>query len=170
MPALILLLFLITAFVSLLLPLILGAEVYRSRRGARHVICPETGATVVVRIDAAHSIRTALSGPEYVRLSYCTRWPSRAGCDQDCVHELIRTAEPAMPDRGRLAHLPVVVGAAAAWLLGAIWYSRPLFGKAWMEAHSLTPQQAKLRAAMIVTYLMPLAGFLILAWFVAWHL
>ncbi len=168
---LVLLLFVITAFLTLLMPLILGAQVYRSRRGPRHVTCPETKATVVVHVDAAHSVATALNGPEYVRLSSCTRWPSRAGCDQDCVFELIRKSETEeAPARPGIGHVPVVVGAALAWLLGAIWYSRPLFRSAWMQAHGLTVQTARLRAAMILPYLLPFAGFLVLGYFVAWHI
>ena len=167
---LVLLLFLVAAFVTILMPLVYGAQVYRSRRGPRHVACPETGATVVVHMDAAHSVTTALNGPEYVRLSSCTRWPSRASCDQDCVYDLVRDSEAEAPAGSRSVHIPVLVGAALAWLLGAIWYSRPLFRAAWMQAHGLTPQAARLRAAMILPYLIPFAGFLLLGYVVAWHI
>lgn len=40
-------------------------------------------------------------------------------------------------------YLAVVVAAAAFWLLGAIWYSKPLFGKAWLDASGKTEEQAK---------------------------
>ena len=169
MVPLILLLFVVAAFVTILLPVVFGAEIYRWRRGVRNVTCPETRNPVVVRVDAAHSVATALSGPEYLRLSSCTRWPARSGCDQDCVYELVGQKQEEQPSSRGVAHLPVIAGAALAWLLGAIWYARPVFGRAWMQANGLTPQAARLRASMILPYLLPLAGFLILGYFIAWH-
>ena len=37
----------------------------------------------------------------------------------------------------------VLVGAVAFWILGAIWYSGPLFGKAWMRSIGKTEEQVK---------------------------
>lgn len=44
--------------------------------------------------------------------------------------------------------LPVVAAAVVAWLLGALWYSKVMFAKAWVNAHGYTPEQV---AAMQVT-------------------
>lgn len=37
--------------------------------------------------------------------------------------------------------LPVVVAAVAAFVLGALWYSPMLFGKAWVAANGLTAEK-----------------------------
>lgn len=37
--------------------------------------------------------------------------------------------------------LPVVVAAVAAFVLGALWYSPMLFGKAWVAANGLTSEK-----------------------------
>lgn len=37
--------------------------------------------------------------------------------------------------------LPVVVSAVVVFLIGMLWYSPALFGKAWMKAHGHTPEK-----------------------------
>lgn len=37
--------------------------------------------------------------------------------------------------------LPIVVAAVAAFVLGALWYSPALFGKAWVAANGLTAEK-----------------------------
>lgn len=37
--------------------------------------------------------------------------------------------------------LPVVVSAVVVFLIGMLWYSPVLFGKAWMKAHGHTPEK-----------------------------
>jgi hypothetical protein len=54
--------------------------------------------------------------------------------------------------------LPVLAAAAAAFVLGAVWYSPLLFGKAWLKAHAYTDEKiAAMRAtaprAYAVTFL-----------------
>jgi len=54
--------------------------------------------------------------------------------------------------------LPVLAAAAAAFVLGALWYSPLLFGKAWLKAHAYTDEKiAAMRAtaprAYAVTFL-----------------
>ena len=54
-------------------------------RGAREVICPETGNLAVVLIDALHAaVSSAVADPE-LRVKGCSRWPERQGCRQECV-------------------------------------------------------------------------------------
>ncbi len=44
--------------------------------------------------------------------------------------------------------LPIVVAAVAAFVLGALWYSPVLFGKAWVAANGLTMEKIEsMRAA-----------------------
>jgi hypothetical protein len=52
-------------------------------RGTRLVICPETNDGAAVSLDALFAAsRGAL------RLSACSRWPERAGCDQQCLTQI----------------------------------------------------------------------------------
>lgn len=39
--------------------------------------------------------------------------------------------------------LPVLVSAVAVFVLGALWYSPALFGKAWVQAHGYTEEKTK---------------------------
>jgi hypothetical protein len=57
-------------------------------RGRRDVLCPETGANAIIRIDALHAaLSSAMADPE-LRVSACSRWPERQGCRQECVLRL----------------------------------------------------------------------------------
>ncbi len=62
-------------------------------RGKRVVVCPETRKYVAVEVDARHAAATAASGEPEIVLHSCTRWPERAGCDQDCVYQIERAPE-----------------------------------------------------------------------------
>jgi hypothetical protein len=169
MIALLLLLLVVLASMAFLMPLLFGAEVYRRRRGAHSVTCPENQRRVSVEADALHCAATAVSGTEYLRLSDCTRWPAKRDCDQACVDELIREKErEETPQGARLAHLPVVVGAALAWLLGAVWYAPPLFGRSWMQLQGLDAGAAHWRAKTIFPYLVVLLGFFVLGYTIEW--
>ena len=69
-------------------------DAYLLYRGERVVVCPETRRYVAVEVDAAHAAATASGGGEAeLRLSSCTRWPERAGCDQDCVYQIANAPE-----------------------------------------------------------------------------
>jgi len=63
---------------------------YREYRGTRLVVCPETRRHVAVEVNAAHAAATAAAGETELRLQSCTRWPERADCDQDCLHQVER--------------------------------------------------------------------------------
>ncbi len=163
----ILILLAVTALVSLLMPALYVLEVYRVRRGVRQVTCPETKRAVSVEIDALHCATTSLAGTEYMRLSGCSRWPKRQSCDQDCVYELFPERELPLMRKPPLPHARVMTAAGLAWLLGAVWYADPVFGRAWMRMHGLSQEAARARAEMIVPYLVPVAGFLLLGYVIA---
>jgi len=44
---------------------------------------------------------------------------------------------------GNLNWLAIIAAALSMFLLGGIWYSRPLFGKAWMAACGFTEEELK---------------------------
>ncbi len=56
-----------------------------------------------------------------------------------------------------------LVAAAAYWIIGAIWYARPLFGNAWMQAIGKTEEQIQKEFSPL-----QLVWVFITAWFVAY--
>jgi hypothetical protein len=69
-------------------PLIRAFRAWRRYREQRLVSCPETYAPAAVAVDVMAATRAAFRGAEAVRLCSCSRWPERAGCDQECVAQL----------------------------------------------------------------------------------
>jgi hypothetical protein len=64
---------------------------WRSYRGVHIVQCPETRKPAAVRVDTGHFARSAvMNDPPELRLASCSRWPERAGCDQECVPQIER--------------------------------------------------------------------------------
>ena len=64
-----------------------------------------------------------------------------------------------------LGHWPAILGAAViAWLIGALWYSPFLFAKAWVRAHSYTPEKlAVMQANAPKAYAGSLLAFVLIA-------
>src|SRR3982750_955356 len=61
-------------------------------RGNHVVVCPETQQPAGVKVDLGHAATTAVWEKADVRLTTCSRWPERAGCDQPCAAQI--EAEP----------------------------------------------------------------------------
>jgi hypothetical protein len=60
--------------------------------------------------------------------------------------------------------LPVVVSAVAVFVIGALWYSPLLLGKAWVKAHGHTPEKIEaMRASMGRSYAVSFACYLVMA-------
>ena len=60
--------------------------------------------------------------------------------------------------------LPVVVSAVAVFVIGALWYSPMLFGKAWVKAHGHTPEKIEaMRASMGRAYGVSFVCYLVMA-------
>jgi hypothetical protein len=54
-------------------------------RRLREVLCPETGATAIIRINALRAaVSSAVTDPA-LAVTDCSLWPQRHGCGQDCV-------------------------------------------------------------------------------------
>ena len=138
-----LLLFLVGACLVLLMPALWGRGIYNHYRGSRAVICPENRQQVAVRFHALRAAVTGFGGKPNLRLAECTRWPQRADCEQDCIPEALRTSpytqgEIGLPKTKRVYHIPVLLAASAAWLMGAIWHSQYLFRVRWMQSLALS--------------------------------
>lgn len=62
---------------------------WRRYAGRRIVTCPETEREVYVDIDAkSAAIPVALGWPPDYRLVFCSRWPERLYCGQECIHQI----------------------------------------------------------------------------------
>ena len=59
---------------------------------------------------------------------------------------------------------PVVVSAAAVFVIGALWYSPLLFGKQWVKAHGHTPEKLQaMRSSMGRAYAVSFLCYLVMA-------
>ncbi len=135
-------LFALAICVVLLLPFLLGTGLYRQYSGVRVVTCPENHRQVAVSFDAMRAAQTAVAGDPSLRIAGCSRWPERAGCGQECIPQALETGlyseEEVLPRSGPIFHLPVLLAAFAAWVLGAIWHSQYLFRAEWRQALGLS--------------------------------
>src|SRR3990170_4022155 len=64
---------------------------------------------------------------------------------------------------GDLDWLAVVIAAAAYFVLGAIWYARPVLGKAWMDAGGMQIPAEGQRPGPAAIFAVPAAGSLLSA-------
>ena len=130
----------------LLMPALLGWNIYDRYRGVRMVTCPQTHGQVLVRFDALHAAFTGMLATEKLRLASCTLWPERMGCAQGCIGEAATFQSPLLRQQAREAgvgiHYPAVLGAIAVyWLINAVWYSHYLFRTTWMHLMGYSEEQ-----------------------------
>jgi len=162
------LLFLAGACLILLLPALWGKQIFDSYRGNRTVNCPEAHAPVSVRFQALRAAFTGLSGKPKLRLADCSRWPVHADCGQECIPDATNS-KPATSVCGasspnRIPHLPVLIAAGAAWVLGMAWHSEYLFRPQWMLALGLSDRQTRDLARMWTPHLLTAAACLLFAY------
>ncbi len=165
-------LFLAGTVVILLLPVLWAEQTYRTYRDARAVNCPETHARAAVRFNAWRAAWSSLEGPPKLQLSDCTRWPERSDCGQECIPDALR-AEPSgtaeyIPWRTRrIVHMPVLLAAAAAWVLGVAWHSEYVFRPRWMAALGLSDPQTRALARTMAPHLVSVGACILFAYGVA---
>jgi hypothetical protein len=68
--------------------IVIATRTWLHVHGSRVVICPETQKPVAVKVDVGHAVATAVWEKPDLKLTSCTRWPERAGCDQPCVRQI----------------------------------------------------------------------------------
>lgn len=56
--------------------------------GAQRIICPETGKTAMVEVDAVRAALTSTIGQPDIRVESCWRWPLKENCGQECLTQL----------------------------------------------------------------------------------
>ena len=66
---------------------------YRRYRGRRTIICPETAQIAEMEIKAGQAGVMAALGKHNLRVKWCSLWPRRKGCAEDCVKDQWQSAE-----------------------------------------------------------------------------
>ncbi len=170
-----LLLFLIVAFLTLLMPALWGKQIYNHFRGTRAVSCPETHRLVAVSFDALHAAVTGFFRKPDLRLAKCTLWPMDVHCAQECIPEAARTepytrGEVERPKTKKIYHIPVLIAAFVSWLLGAVWHSQYLFRTRWMEALGVSRSDLHQIVWWWTPHMVSVAACLLFAYGVAWLL
>lgn len=170
------LLLIVSACLLMLMPLLLGRETYNRYRGTRVVTCPENQQKVVVSFRALRAALSGLSGRPLLRLAECTRWPAKQDCAQDCIPEAARVSPyrggevPTSKTKKEIYHLPIVIGAFVAWILGAIWHSQFVFRSQWMQSLGLSSSEFRQIVWWRTPHLLSAAVPLLFAYGVAWLL
>lgn len=80
------------AFLALVTMFVLAgraAWILATFRGRRVIACPENRRAAAVTVDRWAALRM-LYEPAHLRLANCSRWPEKAGCDQQCLAEIER--------------------------------------------------------------------------------
>jgi hypothetical protein len=170
-----LLLFVVGSCLILLMPMLWLREIYASYRGSRAVTCPENHRQVSVSVDAVHATVTRFRGKTDLRISECTRWPELADCEQKCLSEACDTApyrqgEVPLPPTRKIYHLPVLIAAFAAFVLGVLWHSQYLFRQQWMQLTRISQSEFRQLSWHYAPHLVCFGTALLFAYGVAWLL
>jgi len=170
-----LLLLVIGACLTFLMPMLWARQIYDHYRGSRAVSCPKTRRQVAVSFDAVHAALTGFFKKPDLRLARCTLWPKRVYCSQECIPEAARTEpytqdEVEPPKSKKIYHIPVVIAAFVSWLLGAIWHSQYAFRTPWMEAAGLSRPELRQIVKWWTPHLLSVAACFLFAYGVAWLL
>ena len=60
---------------------------YRRYRGRRTIICPETDQIVEMELKAGQAGIMAAFGKHHLRVKWCSLWPRRKGCAEECLKD-----------------------------------------------------------------------------------
>lgn len=166
------LLFLVSICLFLLLPGVWIWAIYSRYAGVRAVTCPENRQPVAVSFNALRAGITGLSRRPALGLNECTRWPERSDCGQKCIPEAVRRppytqGEVARPRARQVYHLPVLIAAAAAWVLGAVLHSQYLFREQWMQSIGLTEPELWIVVHWLSPHLITLSACVLFAYGIA---
>ena len=58
---------------------------YRRYRGRRTIICPETDQIVEIKLKAGRAGVMAALGKQDLRVKWCSLWPRRKACAEECA-------------------------------------------------------------------------------------
>ena len=91
-PVLVILGVLVIGIVTVVLPVVLTT--LGDHREPKSLVCPETGLSTTVQVDAGRAARGAIIGRVRLAVQNCARWPERGACGQGCLSPLVRTPVP----------------------------------------------------------------------------
>ncbi len=60
---------------------------YRRYRGRRTIVCPENDQIAEMEIKAGQAGLLAAFGKHRLRVKWCSLWPRRQGCAEECLKE-----------------------------------------------------------------------------------
>jgi hypothetical protein len=164
-------LFALAVCLLFLLPFLVGTQLYNQYSGARAVTCPENHGQVAVSLDALRAAGSGLAGKPSLRIAGCTRWPERANCGQECMPQAIavdtHTDGEVTPSMGPIFHLPVVLAAFVAWVIGAFWHSQYFFRTEWRDAVGLSRWDLHQLGWQLTPHLLTFAAPLLFAYAVS---
>jgi hypothetical protein len=73
-------------------------DTYRRYRRRKTIICPDTGQISEVELKAGTACVISALGKEWVRVKWCSLWPRKKDCRQECVQEYWRQPDRQRPD------------------------------------------------------------------------
>jgi hypothetical protein len=75
------------------------ADTYRRYSGRKTIACPDTGQIAEVELKAGIASLMSALGKHWLRVKWCSLWPRKKGCAQECVKEY---QSAAIEDRGKV--------------------------------------------------------------------
>jgi len=60
---------------------------YRGYRNCKTIICPESHQIAELELKALHASLLSALGKHWVRVKWCSLWPGKKGCAEECVKE-----------------------------------------------------------------------------------
>jgi hypothetical protein len=79
-------LYALAGLLTVVLPV--GLLEYQDLKRKKSLVCPETGDTARVEVDARKGAIGVALGVPRLRVTTCSRWPQRASCDQACREQV----------------------------------------------------------------------------------
>jgi len=70
-----------------------AVSTFRRYRGRRTIICPENDQIAEMEIKAGQAGVMAALGKRYLRVKWCSLWPRRKGCAEECLRDDWPSAE-----------------------------------------------------------------------------
>ena len=64
-----------------------AVSTYRRYRGRRTIICPENDQIAEMEIKAGQAGVMAALGKHHLRVKWCSLWPRRKGCAEECLKD-----------------------------------------------------------------------------------
>jgi hypothetical protein len=77
-----------------------AVSTFRRYRGRRTIICPENDQIAEMEIKSGRAGFMAALGKHDLRVKWCSLWPRRKGCAEECLKDDWQSAEERRNDAG----------------------------------------------------------------------